>query len=176
VLSPWSLPRLVAATPTMTRAASVVVANCRLYAGRNPPSAIFMTRASGSVVDTRTVASLVLRRALVAVTSGTCARAASRRASRFSAPRFWAATRRALISGSAASRVTASRCARASAISAVSVASRRNEAAPALARTRVPSWAIRLRSTKPCFISNASTWLIRVSSTVGCWLRKSLRV
>ena len=44
-------------------------------AGRNPPSPIFMTRASGSVVDTRTVASLAPLRALVAVTAGTCVRA-----------------------------------------------------------------------------------------------------
>ena len=45
-------------TPTMARAASVVVASWTWKAGRKPPSAIFMTRASGSVVDTRGIASL----------------------------------------------------------------------------------------------------------------------
>src|SRR3954470_22468047 len=55
---PWSEPRLVTQTPTMARAASVVVASWTLKAGRKPPSGIFMTRASGSVVDTRGVASL----------------------------------------------------------------------------------------------------------------------
>jgi hypothetical protein len=41
-----------------------------------------MTRASGSVVETRTVASLAPLRFLVAVTSEICCRAASSRASR----------------------------------------------------------------------------------------------
>lgn len=50
-----------------------------------------MTRASGSVVETRTVGSLARLRCLVASTSATCASAASMRASRSAAPRHRAA-------------------------------------------------------------------------------------
>ena len=55
---PASLPRLMTPSPTMTRASSAVVAIWRLKAGRNPPSPIFIARAAGSVVETRTVGSL----------------------------------------------------------------------------------------------------------------------
>ena len=46
------LPMLITSMPTMT-CSSQVVANCTLKAGRNPPSPIFMMRASASVVLAR---------------------------------------------------------------------------------------------------------------------------
>jgi four helix bundle protein len=54
VIAPMSLPTLVTWTPTMVRgppSGEPAVAMRTLYAGRKPPSAIFMTRASASVVD-----------------------------------------------------------------------------------------------------------------------------
>lgn len=72
---------------------STSVANSTLYAGRNPPSPIFITRASGSVVDTR--ASVVdLFRAFTAWSSGKAANASATRASRSRAARASAAAAR----------------------------------------------------------------------------------
>src|SRR4051794_12758005 len=53
---PISLPTLVTCTPTIVRgppSGDPAVAMRTLYAGRKPPSAIFITRASASVVDAR---------------------------------------------------------------------------------------------------------------------------
>jgi hypothetical protein len=55
-----SLPTLVTCTPTIVRgppSGEPAVAMRTLYAGRKPPSAIFMTRASASVVDARAMRS-----------------------------------------------------------------------------------------------------------------------
>ena len=51
-ICPVSLPVLTTSTPVITWLA-VSVANCTLWAGRKPPSPIFITRASGSVVEAR---------------------------------------------------------------------------------------------------------------------------
>jgi hypothetical protein len=51
-----SLPTLVTLTPTMVRGPPIsdpATAYCALYAGRKPPSPIFITRASASVVEAR---------------------------------------------------------------------------------------------------------------------------
>ena len=51
-----SLPTFVTRTPMIVRAPPMgepAVASCTLYAGRKPPSAIFITRACASVVDAR---------------------------------------------------------------------------------------------------------------------------
>ncbi len=110
---------------------------------------------------------------LVFVTPGNCASAASSRSRRSWAARFCAAARREPLSVSA---VTAARCARASWRRASSVVPLRKEHAPALARTRVPSCATRMRSTRSWLMSKASTCVIRSSNTSALWLRKSLSV
>jgi hypothetical protein len=66
---PWSEPRLVTLTPTMARAASAGGGELDASGRAKPPSGIFM-RASGSVVDTRGVASLAPLCFLIAATSG----------------------------------------------------------------------------------------------------------
>ena len=51
-----SLPTLFTRRPTMVHGppdGEPATANCTLYPGREPPSGIFITRASGSVVDAR---------------------------------------------------------------------------------------------------------------------------
>ena len=114
-------------------------------------------RASGSVVDTRAgpCRPAFLRRA---ATAGSCAKARATRCCRSVAARWRAAaTRRVLASGSSCtSRFNASTCAVASATACVSRAPRRNEPAPALARTFTPSCATRGRSTKPSAIRAAT--------------------
>ena len=58
-----SAPWLVTSTPTIIRDAPSA-ANCTLYAGRKPPSAIFITRASGSVVEAQLLAAAFLLRGI----------------------------------------------------------------------------------------------------------------
>jgi hypothetical protein len=58
VIAPMSLPTFVTCTPTTVRgppSSEPAVAMRTWYAGRNPPSAIFITRAAGSVVEARAV-------------------------------------------------------------------------------------------------------------------------
>jgi hypothetical protein len=80
----------------MARAAAVVVASWTLKAGRKPPSGIFMARASGSVGDTRGVASLAPLFFLIAATLGSSASACSSRSSRSCATRAIVAAWRAV--------------------------------------------------------------------------------
>jgi len=49
-----------------------------------------------------------------------------------------------------------------------------NDAAPAEARMRVPSWATRCRSIRSCFRSRARSWVTRSLKTSPWSLRKSL--
>ena len=60
-LCPWSLPVFTTSTPVITWL-SVSVANGTLCAGRKPPSAIFITRAPGSVVDARALSFVAFHR------------------------------------------------------------------------------------------------------------------
>ena len=57
-----------------------------------------------------------------------------------------------------------------------SVASRRNDPAPALARTRVPSWATRASVTMPLWRNAAIDCVSRSSSAASWATRKSLSV
>src|SRR5271166_1035601 len=86
---PWSLPTVTTSTPTITWL-FVSVANCTLYAGLNPPLAIFITVASGSVVEHRALS--FSPGFFFASISGSRSRAAWTRAARSSAAR-----RRALL-------------------------------------------------------------------------------
>ena len=86
---------------------AVSVASWALYAGRQPPSAIFMTRACGSVVEVRASGTGLPRlawRFFVASISGRWARAWRTRSARSLAARSRAAaTRRELAAGSSSS-------------------------------------------------------------------------
>lgn len=146
---PRSLPRLIAVTPTMTRAASVVVANCRwqrwaeaavahlhdagVGVGRRDPHRGVLGAAA--LLGRLDLGDLRQRRLDAGEPIGGAAAPRGGRRSTLADARV------------AAARVTASRWARASCIKVASVAVRRNDDAPALARTRVPSCATLCRST-----------------------------
>ena len=173
---PASVPCVVTSTPTMT-CDSVSVANCTLYAGRNPPSAIFMLRASASVVDARAgfFNESPPRSSFIACTSAQAARAAVTLATRSSAARFFAAiSRRLAAAGSSSiSRLSVSTCWRASSRKRSSVSRRRNDDLPALARVRTPSCATRCSLTAPACINTAMLCVSRPSSKSACCTRKS---
>src|SRR5512147_3147617 len=141
-----------------------------------PASAIFITVASASVVEHRAwsfssgffLASNSGNRSSAFLIRSACSRAA----------RSWAAFwRRSVAAGSSSnSSRRASTCSWAWANASSNVGRRRNEAAPALARTRIPSCATRFNSTKPSAISVA-TLLVNKSSSSARWsVRKSARL
>ena len=97
---PWSPPALVTSTPVIT-CESVSVASCTLSPGRKPPSPIFITRASASVVEART-----LSRSLAFFPSaicGNCSNAAQIRLACSSAARCRAACRGSWLAAGSAS-------------------------------------------------------------------------
>jgi len=155
----------------------------------NPPLAIFITRASGSVVLTRGSFSAIcwprlpLTPARLAASacfrfsSGICATACFSRSTRSFAARLAAAALRdptaAANSGSATWRPRSSTCFSASASSWSSVAPRRKLLAPAPARMRTPSWLIRLTLTRPLLTSDAMVAVNSPSSAPAWSTRKS---
>ena len=122
---------------------SVAVLNCTLYAGRKPPSAIFITVASGSVVEHRAFSRS--SGFFLASNSGSRSNAPLIRSARSRAARSRAfCRRRSPAAGSSSNSArNAWTWASASASASSRVGRRRNDAAPALARTRIPSCATR---------------------------------
>ena len=151
---------------------SVSVANCTFTAGLNPPLAIFITRASGSVVLTRSSLFRILSPHLpfpalfaafscFSFSSGNCSSARFTRfcfssARRFSAFTFLAFSA-ASFSGASSCRRNSSTCCLVSSSSLCKRSSRRKLAAPAPTRTRTPSWLMRLTFTNPCSTNDAIT-------------------
>lgn len=179
---------VTAATMPLT----VSVAKPTLNAGRKPPSAIFITRASTSVVEARgsgafffTVPAVsppsggALSRSLLRLASirSTTAIAAVTRSSRsFAARSRCAACRRLSAPGSASNSSRNRRSSAAASRQRASEAWRRNEAAPAAARTRMPSCATRWSEAWPVRSIAEKPSTSSVSSTAPCATRKSASV
>src|SRR5713226_1450405 len=148
-----------------------------IVSGRHPPSAIFITRASASVVEARggfcLATSFLLvfsRRSRSASSSFMRSCAAAIRAARSRAPRSLAARRTRSPAAGSVSTSARSRSTRAcaAACSSPSRARRRNELAPAPARTRKPSCANVSSDTNPASTIDA-TPCARSRSRTAIW-------
>ena len=172
-----SEPLVLTSTPTITWL-SQSLAYWALYAGLNPPSAIFMTVASASVLEARASSALLPLRRLIASSSGSRSSALCSRCCISRRARCWAAALRRLSCAGSASICSLSSRTRARASSRLScrLALRRNEAAPALARTRTPSCATHSSFTAPAVINAARLALSNSSSAAPCATRKSDRL
>ncbi|MPD03748.1 hypothetical protein E2C01_099399 [Portunus trituberculatus] len=121
-MRPRSEPILVTSSPA-TICSPAALATCTLYPGRKPPSAIFMTRASGSVVEARgsfgvlPLLRLSSRAWRCRLISASAACAAFRRSVRSRAARSLAALMRWLL---ASERASTSRLSSATIVCAVS--------------------------------------------------------
>ena len=153
----------ITSTPTITWLV-VSVANWTLYAGLNPPLAIFITVASGSVVEHRALS--CSSAFFFASSSGSRFNAALIRSSRSrAAPLPGRCCRRPAAAGSSSDlvpqRLDLLR-ASANASSRVGAGGTRR---PRPARTRIPSWATRSRSTSPSARRPATLLVSRSSSS-----------
>src|SRR3954465_6527574 len=169
---PISLPTLVTCTPTIVRgppSGEPAVAMQTLYAGRNPPSAIFITRASASVVDTRASFSNGLR---VFWSSVTIEIASSTRRWKSRAPASRAALCPWVNSGSSAFASVALRCSAACSRHSSNDSRRRNDGAVAAARMRMPSCATSSSDKTPLCIRDARRSVISCSSAAP-WLTRN---
>lgn len=170
---PRSLPTLLTLTPTITWVA-VSVANWPLKAGRKPPSAIFMTRQSGAVVETRPFPRLLLgpRPPAPGPAPSAPAGVSPRPLGGAPPPAFATSPQDPRVPLPA--RPPPEPPHPPGAVRADPLEG--NEAAPALARTRTPSWATRLRSTSPSDRSVATLAVNRSSSHSPCATRNSASV
>src|SRR5512135_2707378 len=134
------------------------------------------TVASGSVLEARALSCSPAF--FLASSSGSRARACRSRSSRSRAARRWAAACRWPGAAGSWSSSCLSRwiCSWASCRCSSRVRRRWNEAAPAEARTRMPSWATRFRSTRSWSRSTATEWVSTRSRKSTSVTRKSDRV
>jgi hypothetical protein len=147
--------------------------NCALKAGRNPSSGIRITRACAWVVETRASLGSPLLRFLRDVASGKPASAASTRASRSFAARFAAARWRLSCATGSTSALSRATRACATVTNASSRGPRRNEPAPAAARTRNPFCATISNEMMPAWSSTANPRANSPSSHCACGTLKS---